>query len=88
MKNLHVTLILEDDSIATKSVQMDQHDSVAKAMHDIAKDDYIAKRLPNLKKAIRVYGGKVFVDDREQALWMLGQAPSRPRGGSHTTVVN
>lgn len=87
MKRFHMTLILEDDSILTKSVNLDQHDSVSKAMHDIAKVDYIARVLPNVKKTIRVYDNKVFVDDRDQALWMLGQLPARPRG-LHTTVVN
>ena len=88
-KKLHVILLLNDDeTIECKTVKLAEGDSVAEALRNVGSDKDVQKVLPEMKMQIRLYDGKVFVDNKEQALWMLGQLDHKPDTANSTVVTN
>lgn len=88
-KKLHVILLLNDDeTISCKTVTLDDTDSVAQALREVGQDKKILSQLDSMKSAVRLYDGKVFVDNREQALWMLGHLDHKPADAQSTVVTH
>jgi len=80
-------LILEDGSLECKSVTLDPAESVSRALMNVGHDKDIAPHVPHVSKAIRVYDGQVFVDDRDHILWLMGFLPDAPNSQGNVTVV-
>lgn len=74
----HLILLLKDDSLLTLDYEVTSSTSIAKLLTEAAKNDTVAKALPNIVKAIRIVDKEVFVDNRERILWLMGCSPVVP----------
>lgn len=88
MNKLNLVLILNDNSVVCHAVDLHPHESVAHALAAAAVDKDIAPHVDNVKTAIRVLNGEVFVDDRDKALYLMGVIPSAPADAHTLKVTN
>jgi hypothetical protein len=79
-----ITLICADHTTAVAEANVPMNGSVAELIRKAATSHDIDPS--KVVRAVRVIDGKVFVDDKSQIQYLLGQTPIAPRG-EHTQLV-
>jgi hypothetical protein len=87
MLTLHVILMFADHSILTRTMAVPASGSLSEGIVAMGKEPEVSDKMDGLVRAIRILDSEVFVDDREQFLWLAGYRPDRPNFKGHQARI-
>lgn len=88
---LHVIVVRHDGTIAQQTKDTDECVSVAECLNKIARDPEIKAALMDANRVIRIYDGKITVDQPDFFEYLAGNVGRRPparAGAQHCIRVN